>query len=640
MIVYDIETYPNAFTVAAVSHDRDDMHVFEVSDRRNDWPLLERWLQWLGEQRVEMVGFNNLGFDYPVLHAMLQGEVEPTAAGAYRKAQAIFDSNDRFAHTIWPSDRLIPQVDLYKIHHFDNPARSTSLKALQFAMRAPSIEDLPIAPGTTLTGDQIDDLIKYNVHDVEETKRFLAHTEDMLSFRRELQRDGLRGDVMNFSDKKIGTQMIVDRLGRDACYANGQPRQTLRPSIALGSLLLPSIYFTTPDLMRVHGWLAAQVISKTKGVFTDLSADVGGLTCHFGTGGIHGSVSRKVYHEDDERMIVDVDVTSLYPSIAIVNGFRPEHLGEAFTGIYSNMKRERVGYAKGTPQNTALKLAMNGAYGDSNSPWSPFFDPAYTMSITINGQLQLAMLLEQVCKIPSVEPIQINTDGLTVRIARRDYASFRNVCSAWEQTTGLDLESAYYRSMYIRDVNNYVAVDTDGKAKQKGAYEVDKPWHKDPSALAVPKAANLCFRYDVAPDVALAMITDPFDFMIRGRARGGDRLFYGEDEAGARIVRFFTSTTGKPMSVRRPPPAGKKAGDFKKAAGVDDATYEAHNVTGVWNEAIHTKNRSTYDVRNEAICKGHLTTRCDVATDFDWSNLDRSYYIKQVADLINFDVVD
>jgi hypothetical protein len=93
------------------------------------------------------------------------------------------------------------------------------------------------------------------------------------------------------------------------------------------------------------------------------------------------------------------------------------------------------------------------------------------------------------------------------------------------------------------------------------------------------------------------------------------------------------------MSVRRPPPPGKVVGDFKKAAGVSDAAYDATNRTGLWNEEIHTKNRSTYDYRVSAICKGHLTARCDVATDFDWSNLDRSYYIKQVADLIDLTTV-
>lgn len=632
MIVYDIETYPNAFTIAAVSHDRDDMTVLEVSDRRDDWHTIRDWLYTLGRAGVEMVGFNNLGFDWPVLQAMLTGEVEPTAAGAYAKAQAIFDSTDRFAHNIWANERIVAQIDLYKIHHFDNPARSTSLKALQFAMRAPSIEDLPIKPGTVLTSTQIDDLIKYNVHDVEETKRFLEASKPLLDFRRSLD---LSGDKLNFSDKKIGSQMLVDRLGRNACYANGQPRQTQRASIQLGSLIFPTVRFDTPDLERVRAWLAAQTITETKGVFTDLSATVGGLDLHFGTGGIHGSVSRQVFHADDRRDIIDVDVTSLYPSIAIVNQLAPEHLGSAFVDVYAGMKVERLKHAKGTPENGALKLALNGAYGDSNSPWSPFFDPAFTMAITINGQLLLAMLFERLCAIPTVEPIQINTDGVTVRIDRAHRATLEAVCKQWEAETRLDLESVDYASMWVRDVNNYVARTTDGKVKAKGAYEIEKPWHKDPSALCVPRAAQAVFLHGLDVDAALAIQTDPFDWMIRARARGGDKVYFGEEEAGARIVRFYCTTEGDPVSMRRPPPPGKKIGDFKKAPGVSDAAYDAANRTGVWNSEIHTKARSVYDYRTSAVCKGHLATRCDVASQFDWSRLDRSYYRKLVVDLID-----
>ena len=47
---------------------------------------------------------------------------------------------------------------LYEVitHHFDNKARATSLKVLEFNMRSDSIEDLPFKVGATLTRDQVD----------------------------------------------------------------------------------------------------------------------------------------------------------------------------------------------------------------------------------------------------------------------------------------------------------------------------------------------------------------------------------------------------------------------------------------------------------------------------------------------------
>src|SRR5699024_7429724 len=133
--------------------------------------------------------------------------------------------------------------------------------------------------------------------------------------------------------------------------------------------------------------------------------------------------------------------------------------------------QQRKGYAKGTAENAMLKLALNGVYGDSNNQYSPFYDPQYTMSITINGQLLLCMLAEALMQADAVQMIQINTDGLTIRCPRNLQPWVQQVQAWWEKMTSLELEAAEYSRMFIRDVNNYVAEYTDGKLKRKGAYE-------------------------------------------------------------------------------------------------------------------------------------------------------------------------
>ena len=54
----------------------------------------------------------------------------------------------------------------------------------------------------------------------------------------------------------------------------------------------------------------------------------------FGLGGIHGSVESMVVESDDTHVIVDLDVSSYYPNLAIANGFFPYHLGKEFCHIY------------------------------------------------------------------------------------------------------------------------------------------------------------------------------------------------------------------------------------------------------------------------------------------------------------------
>jgi hypothetical protein len=647
-IVYDIETYPNVFTVAAVGCDSDHSAIYEISNRRDDREALIPWLHHLARERVEMVGFNNIGFDYPVLHTLLADPAGATVTSLYEKAHAIIHSGDRFAHTIWPSDMWIPQLDLFKIHHFDNVARSTSLKALQINMRSPSVEDLPFPPGTHLTPYEIDVLRDYNMHDATETKRFYDHSRDAIAFRREIsQRYGR--DFMNHNDTKIGKDYFVMRLEEAApgsCYKRGpsggrQPVQTYRSEIRLRDVILPYITFQHPEFVRVWSWLQEQVIHTTKGAITDVSCDVNGFVFHFGTGGVHGSVTRQHVQEDDTHEIVDLDVTSYYPSIAIVNRFHPAHLGELFCDIYADTLAQRRTYPKGTPENAVLKLALNGVYGDSNNPYSPFYDSQYTMAITVNGQLLLCMLAERLMlTVPGLSMIQINTDGLTVRVPRAMRWLLDDACAWWQQVTGLALEEARYERMWIRDVNNYLAVGTDGKIKRKGAYETAPPgkrnplgWHQDTSALVVAKAAEAAIVTGADVDAWIRAHDDPFDFMLRAKAPRGSKLMHGDEPVQA-TSRYYVARQGAPLVKVSPPPAGCTIGHYKKGAHASDAAYRAADNT-VWNPALHTKNQSKHDERRMQICAGWNVAICNRADAFRWENVAYDWYIAEAKKLLD-----
>lgn len=462
--IYDIETYKNCFTCAFEHAEYPFKWMFEISDFKDQSVELMAFLNDLRASNARMVGFMNLGFDYPVIHMFMKMNGHASAKVLYDKAMSLIEAEDgdRFSNTVWASDRFIEQLDLYKIHHFDNKARATSLKKLEFNMGSQSIQDLPFPVGSTLSQDQIEVLKKYNMHDVSETKKFYHHTLSMIRFREELTRKYNR-DFMNHNDTKIGKDYFIMRLEEAgvACYERGsdgrQPRQTKRPQIVLRDAILPSIKFEQPEFTRVLEWLRNQVITETKGVFKDLTAKVDGFEFIFGTGGIHGSVNNRIIEADDTCVIESIDVASMYPNIAIVNNFHPEHLGEDFCKIYKSLYEERKKYPKGSAQNAMLKLALNGCYGDSNNPYSPFYDPLMTMRITLTGQLIICMLAERLMAVPTVKIVMVNTDGMEY-IIHPDYVEqARTACRDWESFTGLQLEHTRYKRMFIRDCNNYLA---------------------------------------------------------------------------------------------------------------------------------------------------------------------------------------
>ena len=203
-------------------------------------------------------------------------------------------------------------------------------------------------------------------------------------------------------------------------------------------------------------WLREQTITETKGVFKDITATVRGFTFVFGLGGIHGSVENEILESDEDSVIVDLDVTSYYPTLAIANGFYPQHLGQSFVDIYSHLFEQRKSYPKGSPENAMLKLALNGVYGDSNNVFSVFYDPLFTMRITLNGQLLLCLLAEQVMKIENLRVISCNTDGICLYLHRSDYPKLKEVCNWWSSMTKLSLEEARFSKLCIKDVNNFI----------------------------------------------------------------------------------------------------------------------------------------------------------------------------------------
>ena len=569
--VFDIETYPNVFTLA-VEHAEAPLHwLFEISDLRNDSREIVAFLQLLKETNSRMVGFNNLGFDYPVIHTLIRmGHSD--AKTLYDKAQAIFTSQDdgeeKWNHQVKPSDRYVEQVDLFKIHHFDNKARSTSLKALEFNMRSDNIEDLPYKPGTVLTPEQIQVLRKYNQHDVKETKKFMHVTEDMIKFREKLNTLYPGRDWINYNDTKIGKEFFSMKLEEAGVvlYEYGPkgrtPRQTKRPTIALKDAILPWITFQAPEFTRVLEWLKEQVITETKGVFTDLTARVNGFEFVFGLGGIHGSVESEVIESDDERVIVDLDVSSYYPNLAIANGFYPAHLGKTFVSIYKYLYEERKKYPKKSAESAMLKLALNGVYGDSNNQFSVFYDPLYTMTITLNGQLLLCVLAEGLMEIPGLRIIQINTDGVTVIVPRSHKVLVDLARHAWEDRTGLQLEEAIYRSMMIRDVNNYIGVYENGGTKRKGAYEYDMEWHQNAGALVIAKVAEKVLVEGAPIRETVEQWPDIMDFMLRTKVPRSSYLQWGEAQA-QNVSRYYIAKGGKPL-VKWMPPLAKKPDQWRQ----------------------------------------------------------------------------
>lgn len=694
--IFDIETYPNCFTFATVYSNGKGMRAFEISDRKNELEELLDFFRKVKGAGHRFVGFNNNGFDYPVIHYILQKarkvhgtekKLKVTAKELYDVAMKLINSGkeNKFGSAIKEKDVIIPQVDLFKVHHFDNKARATSLKMLEYNMRSNDIEDLPFPVGMTLNDEQKDTLIKYNKHDVSETLKFYWYSFENLKLRKDLT-EQFGFDCTNFNDTKIGKELFIRTLEKEApgcCYTKTEfgreVRQTKRDKIVIKDCLFPYIKFDRPEFQAVHKWFQNQVITETKGVFSDLlehelgdvakyaemvvkkkklsdpvdkknkryvptedvieklrkeyplgwleekelkspkgaksyywcwnvaetlNVLINGFRYDYGVGGIHGATQGTI-RSTDSRKIRTLDVKSYYPNMAIANQIHPKHLGKTFCKVYADLYEQRSAAPKGSAANAALKLALNGVYGDSNNEFSPLLDPAYTMSITIGGQLSLCMLMEKLIDQCNARIIMCNTDGFEYVIDVDKFEEADKWVKWWENLTKLEMEGDTYKQMFIRDVNNYISITESDKVKLKGAYEFmdfDKlGWHKNHSAMVIPMAVKAHLVDGINYEEFIRLHENKFDFMLRTKVPRSSKLVLVVDEEDLplqNICRYYPAKEGGGKLIKIMPPLVEGGED--RRLGIDTE----------WN-----------------------VKPCNNINDFSWG-VDYKYYIDQAAKLI------
>ena len=565
--IYDIEIFQGFHSCTFLNRDDpNDIRQFVLHSSRNDfW----EYIDFLLNNVSGLIGFNNINFDYPLIHYILENKeffsyiwIEETLNRIYKQSQIIIQSE--FSE-IPEWKILIPQLDLYRINHFDNAAKRTSLKAVEIAMNFPTVVDLPISFDHIVQTDEIQKILDYNLNDVKATYEFYKLNIEEIEMRKALSKE-FNINLLNANEPKIGSEIFAKLLSEEMDIPIRELKQmrTYRNGIKLKDCMLPYIKFYTKEFSNLLDDYKSKVINETKNAI-EQSVIYKGFKYDFGLGGLHGCIKPGVYKSDNEYIIHDIDVASFYPNLAIINKFKPQHLGEAFTSIYKRMYEERKAAPKGSAKNGGLKLALNGSFGKSNDLYSFFYDPMFTMQITVNGQLLLSMLAEEIVRYIDCIVLQVNTDGITLKYNKKDLDRVQGIMDWWQGLTGLQLESEFYDLMVIRDVNNYLAKTIKGKAKYKGAFEIipmangKKVYWKDTGMRIVPIALSEYFLNNIPIKETIINHKDIFDFCKRFKTTEGwkseiryldyteDNIPYQRIDKQQKNTRYFISTKGSTL---------------------------------------------------------------------------------------------
>ena len=274
--VMDYETLSNCFIGVFEDIKSEDREIFVMHESRNDIVPFLTFLMHNVNNNEWHVSFNGLGFDSQITehclakgHDLLDMTGDEIARFIYSKAQDVIRrQNDGEFLEFSPKDLHIRQVDVFKLNHWDNPAKRSSLKWIQYTMDWKNIIDMPIHHTTEVIEEQIPDIINYCINDVRSTKQIMQLSKEQINLRRALT-DEYNIDLFSASEPRISKELFLHFLSKQTGIKKYELRQmrTHRPQIVVNDIILPYIEFKTATFQNLLKKFREVVIypGETKG---------------------------------------------------------------------------------------------------------------------------------------------------------------------------------------------------------------------------------------------------------------------------------------------------------------------------------------------------------------------------------------
>lgn len=566
--IYDLECFPNFFSYTGMNRDTFEITQFYVY---NDYDELLKLIEHL-KKLDGMIGFNNINYDYPLLHYILNHYEEWNIWNIDYTLTKIYEESQRIIDEDWSSipewNVKIPQLDLFKIWHFDNKARMTSLKAVEIAINFDNVQDLPFDHNHIVKEDEINDILKYNLNDVKATYEFYKITrgdtdlplykgKDKIQLRKDIgKKYGI--NCTNFNDVKIGDTVnkltYLKLTGKE--FKEIKEDRTYRHRIEIKDCIPSYIRFNSEYLNDFLNELKSKIITKTKGEL-EFVLIYKGTKYKFAQGGLHSEDKPRHLKSDDKYKLIDADVASMYPATILNRKLYPAHLGKEWLEGYNETFETRLEAKRNGEKsiNEALKLALNGGgFGKTNESKSWQYDPMVTLNTTVTGQLSLLMLIEKL-EDNNIHVLSANTDGIVSKVPIDKENLYKSICKEWEDITKYQLEYTYYKQLIQTSVNDYIAETIDGKLKFKGDFEIDKEVNKDPSMRIRAIALKEYFINNKPVKETIENHTNIFDFCKRFKtSKGWKAIKYSTDgtnlikEKLQKNIRYYISKNGDKLT--------------------------------------------------------------------------------------------
>lgn len=547
-IVYDIEVFINVFHCTLYNTETQELIKFECSQRKNE---IHEMCQYFLNTNAYFVGYNNIHYDNPIINYCIEFFNNDNYTHN-RICESIFnmsniitsnnDSNfDKWKR--WKYAKNFLTLDLLTMLY--SKQLRVSLKEMQVTMMYKNVQEFNIDWRQPLLLSQIDEMIQYNINDVMSTTELLNRCKKDIELRISIE-DQYHIDCLSKDGVGIGAELLKQEYLQATGLKWDDIKNLRSPMdrIPLKDVILPNISFKTPLLNDLLTEMKSLVIGagreawNKKFIYADNEISIG-------VGGIHTINKPEVIIPKDDEVLLDSDVSSLYPSLIVSYSFVPPHLNkEVFLKMYDDKRISRLkDKAEGRKlESETKKLLLNSTTGNYQNEFSWLYSPFAVMQIRINGQLILLMFTERLLEL-GAKIKQLNTDGVLYVIKKDKREALDKMIAKFQKEVKLEFETDEFKSFYQLAVNDYFAITPEGEVKEKGCFITSVKLGKSLTPKIIPKAVIAYFKDGIPIEDTIKNCTDIKDFLMSEKTGKQWHVEYlGKEQQ--RINRFYASTNG------------------------------------------------------------------------------------------------
>jgi hypothetical protein len=639
LAIFDIETPRGVFDIGIFNPDTGEWHEFEISEYRND---LYKLVKFYTAGKFDFwVSFNGIGFDHQVLQYIMENyedwhdldPLEITRKISDFASKVIDDGKYNIKPPYSEEDFPVKCIDVFRIHHFDNESKRTSLKWCAFMMNM-DVEEMPHHHEVEkFSPEMITELKDYRRNDVLVTYELLKLTLGITTLEELKDYKGKnkiqdRIDVMretgmpclNWNDVKIGEEWNK----KDYIEAEGIrnpldlfPKKVKQTFGQKFRMFFPkSLNFQTKSIKDFISALGEEFIKNKKQLFP---ITVGKTTYTIAKGGIHSTETARKIIPPAGVKLTDIDVQSQYPNAFIKFRACPPHLKPSLYEQVAEKVEKRVELkniarklveegklSESRPYSSVqemLKLSLNGGlYGKLGQDGSFLEYPEGVLKICMGNQIEILMLIERM-ELAGFTVVSGNTDGIVVLYPETKEKEFLEVCKQWELAVGNTklgkLEHNNFKAFWQESVNHYIGLKVDGKLKKKGRFSTEFELNKNKSARIIPLALEKYFIERVNPIEFITAHDNIYDFCIAKKS--SKDLHYEQIKSETetivlkKLIRYYASKDGDIIKKRGKDQSGRDVDSYCEAPDKDFPWMGTPRLT-YFNKAVTYDSFSKYNV--------------------------------------------